>query len=93
MPHIVPLSRGLPLCTFVWPTIGEAFLRRQQLIVDIKHVEAALPACFAETAQTVREQYHKATLTRKGNIYKEVLLAGALVINLDILHLLIFKIR
>ena len=49
------------------------------MTIDIKHVEAALPACIGETAQTIREQYHTATMSpRAGNIYKEVLLAAAL---------------
>jgi hypothetical protein len=54
-------------------------LEDRQLTVDIKHVENAIPACIDETAQSIREKYHTATMSpRKGNIYKEVLLAAAL---------------
>jgi len=81
MAHIVSLSRGLPHYTHLFgQQAAKNSLEDKQLTVDIKHVEQALPACIAEIAQTVREQYHKATLSpRKGNIYKEVLLAAALV--------------
>jgi DNA polymerase III delta prime subunit len=81
MAHIVSLSRGLPHYTHLFgQQSAKHCLEDRHLIVDIKHVEAALPACIGETAQTIREQYHKATLSpRKGNIYKEVLLAAALV--------------
>jgi hypothetical protein len=49
------------------------------LLVGLEHIEHALTACINETAQTIREQYHSATISpRKGNIYKEVLLAAAL---------------
>ena len=42
-------------------------------------MHTAIPACIEQTAQTVREQYHKATISpRRGNIYKEVLFAAAL---------------
>jgi hypothetical protein len=55
-------------------------LEERTLTIDIKHVEQAIPDCISATAQTIREQYHKATISpRKGNIYKEVLLAAALV--------------
>ena len=54
-------------------------LQNQSLTIDIAHVEKALPSCTGETAQTIREKYHKATISpRAGNIYKEVLLAAAL---------------
>ena len=54
-------------------------MRQRTLIVGISHVERALPACISETAQTIREKYHKASISpRAGNIYKEVLLAAAL---------------
>jgi hypothetical protein len=55
-------------------------LEARSLTVDIKRVEQAIPDCISETAQTIPEQHHKATISpRKGNIYKEVLLAAALV--------------
>jgi Cdc6-like AAA superfamily ATPase len=81
MAHIVSLSRGLPHYAHLFgQQAAKHCLEDQQLTIDIMHVERALPACIGETAQTVREQYHKATLSpRKGNIYKEVLLAAALV--------------
>lgn len=38
-----------------------------------------MPDCIEDVDQTVREQYHVATISpRAGNIYKEVLLAAAL---------------
>ena len=81
MAHIVSLSRGLPHYTHLFgQQSAKHALEKEQLVVEIKHVERALPACIAESAQTIREQYHKATLSpRKGNIYKEVLLAATLV--------------
>lgn len=81
MAHIVSLSRGLPHYAHLFgQQSAKLCLENNQLIIDIKHVEQALPACIAETAQTIREQHHKATVSqRKGNIYKEVLLAAALV--------------
>jgi len=79
--YIVSLSRGLPHYTHLFgQQSAKKALENHQLTIDIKYVEAAMPACIGETAQTIREQYHKATLSpRKGNIYKEVLLAAALV--------------
>src|SRR5207253_10807798 len=54
-------------------------LQNRTLTVDISHIEKALPDCISETAQTIREKHHKATISpRAGNIYKEVLLAAAL---------------
>jgi Cdc6-like AAA superfamily ATPase len=78
--HIVALSRGLPHYThLVAQQAAKRALEDRQLTIEIKHVERALPECIGQTAQTVREQYHKATLSpRQGNIYKEVLLAAAL---------------
>jgi Cdc6-like AAA superfamily ATPase len=81
MAHIISLSRGLPHYTHLFgQQSAKQCLEDRQLTVDIKHVDKAIPNCISETAQTIREQYHKATLSpRKGNIYKEVLLAAALV--------------
>jgi hypothetical protein len=78
--YIVALSRGLPHYTHLFgQQSAKKCLEERALTVDIKHVEAALPACIGETAQTIREQYHKATISpRKGNIYKEVLFAASL---------------
>lgn len=78
--HIVSLSRGLPHYAHLFgQQSAKKALESQELTIDIKHVEAALPACIEETAQTIREEYHKATISpRRGNIYKEVLLAAAL---------------
>jgi hypothetical protein len=76
--YIVSLSRGLPHYTHLFgQQSAKKALEDRTLIIDIKHVDA-IPACIEETAQTIREQYHKATISpRKGNIYKEVLLAAA----------------
>src|SRR6266446_797437 len=77
--HVVALSRGLPHYTHLFgQQAAKMALKRRDLIIDSDHVEAAIPACIEQTAQTVREQYHKATISpRRGNIYKEVLLAAA----------------
>ena len=78
--HIVSLSRGLPHYTHLFgQQSAKKALEARLLTVDVTHVETAIPACVNDTAQTIREQYHKATMSpRKGNIYKEVLLAAAL---------------
>ncbi|MDE2227621.1 MAG: orc1/cdc6 family replication initiation protein [Alphaproteobacteria bacterium] len=78
--HIVALSRGLPHYTHLFgQQSAKKALEDRQLVVDVKHVEAAMPECINQTAQTVREQYHRATISqRQGNIYREVLLSAAL---------------
>jgi len=78
--YIVSLSRGLPHYAHLFgQQSAKKALQDRKLTIDIKHVESAIPSCIDETAQTIREQYHKATISpRKGNIYKEVLLAAAL---------------
>lgn len=78
--HIVSLSRGLPHYTHLFgQQAAKKTLENHNLIIDINNVEDAIPACINETAQTIREQYHTATMSpRKGNIYKEVLLSAAL---------------
>jgi hypothetical protein len=78
--YIVALSRGLPHYTHLFgQQAAKKALKQRRLLIDVSHVEAALPACIGDTDQTVREQYHAATLSpRAGNIYKEVLLAAAL---------------
>ncbi|HUC50547.1 MAG TPA: AAA family ATPase, partial [Xanthobacteraceae bacterium] len=77
---IVGLSRGLPHYAHLFgQQSAKKALEAHTLTIDIAHVEKALPACISETAQTIREKYHKATISpRAGNIYKEVLLAAAL---------------
>jgi Cdc6-like AAA superfamily ATPase len=77
---IVGLSRGLPHYAHLFgQQAAKQALQSRNLTVDITHVEKALPACISETAQTIREKHHKATISpRAGNIYKEVLLAAAL---------------
>lgn len=77
---IIGLSRGLPHYTHLFgQQAAKRALQSHSLTIDISHVEKALPACISETAQTIREKYHKATVSlRAGNIYKEVLLAAAL---------------
>jgi hypothetical protein len=78
--HIVSLSRGLPHYAHLFgQQSAKRALEKHSLTIEVSHVEGAFPACISETAQTIREQYHLATLSpRKGNIYKEVLLAAAL---------------
>ena len=78
--HIVALSRGLPHYThLLGQQSAKKALEARELKVDLPHVELALSACIEQTNQTVRAQYHKATISpRRGNIYKEVLLAAAL---------------
>jgi Cdc6-like AAA superfamily ATPase len=77
---IVGLSRGLPHYAHLFgQQAAKGALRSRNLTIDIVHVEKALPACISETAQTIREKHHKATISpRAGNIYKQVLLAAAL---------------
>ena len=77
---IVALSRGLPHYTHLFgQQAAKKALESRSIHIDVSNVNAALPACADETAQTIREQYHLATISpRKGNIYKEVLLAAAL---------------
>lgn len=77
---IVAISRGLPHFThLLGQRAAKAALLARSLTINIEHVTAALPDCISETAQSIREQYHKATISpRQGNIYSEVLLAAAL---------------
>lgn len=77
---IVSLSRGLPHYTHLFgQQAAKKALENRQMTVEVEHVEEALPSCISETAQTIRELYHKATMSaRKGHIYSEVLLAAAL---------------
>ena len=78
--HIVSLSRGLPHYTHLFgQQAAKKTVECRQLVVELAHVDLAIPNCIAETSQTIRDQYHAATISpRKGNIYKEVLLAAAL---------------
>jgi hypothetical protein len=79
--YIVALSRGLPHYTHLFgQQAAVKALEARSLIVETKHLEDALPGCIEDTVQSVRKQYHAATLSpRAGNIYKEVLLAAAMV--------------
>jgi Cdc6-like AAA superfamily ATPase len=78
--YIVTLSRGLPHYTHLFgQQAAKKALEQRSVHINMSHVDAALPLCVEETAQTIREQYHLATISpRKGNIYKEVLLSAAL---------------
>lgn len=78
--HIVALSRRLPHYThLIGQRSAKKALEGRSLNVDLRHVEESLPECVAETQQTIRAQYHKATTSpRRENIYKEVILAAAL---------------
>ncbi|HEV2100325.1 MAG TPA: hypothetical protein VGR45_15575, partial [Stellaceae bacterium] len=74
------LSRGLPRYTHLFgQRAARKALENHTLVIESSHVEAAMPDCIEDVDQTVREQYHVATISpRAGNIYKEVLLAAAL---------------
>ena len=78
--YIIALARGLPhYAHLIGQKAAIHAIKAHKLIVELDHVEAALPQCVQETSQMIREQYHEATLSpRKDNIYKEVLLAAAL---------------
>jgi Cdc6-like AAA superfamily ATPase len=78
--HMVALSRGLPHYTHLFgQQAAKKALQDRKLIVDLSHVDLAIPECIEQTDQSVRKQYHEATISpRAGNIYKEVLLAAAL---------------
>jgi len=78
--YVVALSRGLPHYTHMFgQQAAKKALEARTLMIDTSHVEAAMPSCIEDTDQTVRAQYHAATISpRAGNIYKEVLLAAAL---------------
>ena len=79
--HIVALSRGLPHYTHLFgQQSAKKALESRSLTINIGYVDRAIPDCIEETAQTIREQYHRATLSaHQGNIYREVLLAAALI--------------
>ena len=78
--YVVSLSRGLPHYTHLFgQQAAKKTVECRQLVVELAHVDLAIPTGIAETSQTIRDQYHAATISpRKGNIYKEVLLAAAL---------------
>lgn len=80
MAHLVALSRGLPHYAHLFgQQAAKKALEHRRLVIDIKHIEQALPVCMEQTDQSVRAQYHWATTSpRSGNIYKQVLLAAAL---------------
>ena len=77
--YIVALSRGLPHYTHLFgQQAAKKALERKSLTIEIEHIESAIPHCIEDTDQSVREQYHAATISpRPKNIYKEVLLAAA----------------
>lgn len=78
--YIVASSRGLPHYThLVGQRASKAALERRSLKITIDHVDTAMPDAVGQIDQIIRRQYHQATLSpRKGNIYKEVLLAAAM---------------
>src|SRR5262249_10680837 len=78
--HMIALSRGLPHYAHLFgQQAAKKALQSRKLIIDLSHIEAALPECIEETDQSVRNKYHEAPISpRAGNIYKEVLLAAAL---------------
>jgi Cdc6-like AAA superfamily ATPase len=78
--QIVSLSRGLPHYTHL---LGQFSARKavaaKTMTVSETHVDEGQRSCLEKTHQSIREQYHAATQSpRSGNIYKQVLLAGAL---------------
>lgn len=78
--YIVASSRGLPHYThLVGQRSAKAALERQSLKINIDDIDAAMPDAVGQIDQIIRRQYHQATISpRKGNIYKEVLLAAAM---------------
>jgi len=78
--YIVASSRGLPHYThLVGQRSAKAALERRSLKVTIDDIDAAMPDAVGQIDQIIRRQYHQATISpRKGNIYKEVLLAAAM---------------
>jgi Cdc6-like AAA superfamily ATPase len=80
MAYIVALSRGLPHYSHLFgQQSAKKALEDHKLAIELKHVESALPECVSKTKQSIREQYHSATMSpRKNHMYREVLLAAAL---------------
>ncbi|MDP5279926.1 ATP-binding protein [Sphingomonas sp. DG1-23] len=77
---IVAMSRGLPhYAHLVGQQSARVALEKKKLVVDLSHIDEAMPGSVGQIDQIIRRQYHQATISpRKGNIYKEVLLAAAL---------------
>ncbi|MCJ2042886.1 ATP-binding protein [Methylobacterium sp. J-059] len=78
--HVVSLSRGLPHYTHLFgQQAAKKALEAKTLVIDLEHLDAALPDCIERTDQMLRKNYHKAVSSpRRENIYTEVLLASAL---------------
>ena len=78
--HIVAMARGLPhYAHLVGQQSAKAALESRSLIVDLGHIDKAMPGAVSQIDQIIRRQYHQATISpRQGNIYKEVLLAAAM---------------
>jgi DNA polymerase III delta prime subunit len=78
--HIIALSRGLPHYTHLFgQRAAKAALERRSLIIDLDDIDTSMGDCIEQIDQVIRKQYHKATISpRRGNLYKEVLLAAAL---------------
>lgn len=80
MEYVVAMSRGLPHYThLVGQRSAKRALERNSLTITIDDIDGAMPDCVGQIDQIIRRQYHQATISpRKGNIYKEVLLAAAM---------------
>jgi DNA polymerase III delta prime subunit len=78
--HVVTLARGLPHNVhLVGQRSAKAALEKRSMIVDLQHVDDAMPEAVGQIDQLIVTQYHRATISpRKDNLYKEVLLAAAL---------------
>ena len=78
--HIIAMARGLPhYAHLVGQQSAKAALEGRKLVVDIEHIDTAMPGAVSQIDQIILRQYHQATISpRKGNIYKEVLLAASM---------------
>lgn len=78
--YIIASSRGLPHYThLVGQRSAKAALERLSLNISIDDIDSAMPDAVGQIDQIIRRQYHQATISpRKGNLYKEVLLAAAM---------------
>ena len=78
--QLVALSRGLPHYTHLFgQRSAKAALERHSIIVELDDIDTSMPDCIEQIDQVIRKDYHQATITpRRGNLYKEVLLAAAL---------------
>ena len=79
--RIVAISCGLPHYThLLGQKATNQALEAHTLAIDVQHVDAAIAACIAETAQVIHDQYGKSVRgVRQRGIFPEVLTAAALL--------------